>query len=112
MEWQDIIMLVGGILAMVLGGGSGIGVLVAWFKNLKVIRALNLEKVIDQAADIAVHYVEAWGKQQKKKGIEKLNKATEVFQAELKRQGIKLDTEAMVTRLETTLSRIELFKGK
>lgn len=80
--------------------GTGTAALVAWLKNLKWVKKLNIEAAIDKAAELAIGYAESWSKKMGKKGAEKLNIAKEAFQEELDRRGIKLEAGAMEKRLE------------
>ena len=104
--WQDVVWGVVGISITALAG-TGIGVLVAWIKNLGWIKKLKIDSAINKAAEIAISYAENWGKKMSALGAEKLNKAKDVFQVELKRQGIKLDAGQMETRLEAIFTQIK-----
>lgn len=104
--WQDVLWTIAGAAITALAG-TGVGLLVSWIKNLKIVKKLGIETAIDKAAEIAINYAESWGRQMEKKGAEKLNAAKDAFQAELKRQGISLDAGQMETRLEAVFNRIK-----
>ena len=103
---QSILWTIAGAAVTALAG-TGIGVLVSWLKKLKIVKKFNLEHLIDKAADIAINYAESWGRNAAKKGAEKLNVAKEAFQAELDRQGLKLEAGDMNRRLEAIFNKIK-----
>jgi len=104
--WQDVIWTIAGAAVTALAG-TGVGLLVSWLKNLKIIKKLGIENLIDKAAEIAVHAAEAWGRKASLKGAEKLNKAKEAFEAELAKQGIKLDAGQIEARLESIFNKLK-----
>lgn len=104
--WKDILWTVAGAAVTALAG-TGVGLVVRWLKNLGWVKKLHVDHIIDKAAELAIHYAEQWGKTASKKGAEKLNKAKEAFEAELSRQGVKLDAGAMETRLESIFNKIK-----
>lgn len=106
MGTSEIIWSVVGAAITALAG-TGIGLLVSWMKNLKWVKKLKIDAAIDKAAEIAINYAESWGRKMAEKGTEKLNKAKEAFEAELGRQGIKLDAGSMETRLESIFNKIK-----
>jgi len=103
---SDVLWTVASIATLALAG-TGIGALANWIKSLSWVKKFNIDGLIDKAAELAVHYVEGWAKTAGVKGAEKLNKAKEVFQEEMARQGIKLDAGAIEKRLEGIFNKIK-----
>lgn len=104
--WQDVLWTVAGAAVVALAG-TGIGALVSWIKSLGFIKKLGIENLIDKAAEIAINYAEVWGRKQGEKGAAKLNAAKEAFEAELARQGIKIDAGQIETRLESIFNKLK-----
>lgn len=86
---------------------TGIGALAIWLKNLSWIKKMRVDKLIDRGAEIAINYAESWGRTKAADGAAKLNIAKEAFQAEMARQGIKLDAGQIEKRLEAIFNKIK-----
>jgi len=106
MEWNDILTGLAGTLVVALSG-TGIQLLFSYIKNINLIKALNVEKLIDNLAETAVNYAEAWGRNLQSKGDKKLAVAREKFEAILKTHKVKFPPDLVEKRLEAVLNKLK-----